>query len=164
MLLDESSFAYLVLRHWGPPIVTIVVGGLFASVLFPRWQARWSRERAVGERKVALYEGIAENFSLYVTAWRRLIQISGLQRQRELSEREMLRKDQYLAQRTDARDALVCEFAKARLYFSAKSRGRIDSFLGWDETNGAKQLEDLPQIAEWKRWEEEIVRCLRDEL
>lgn len=164
MKLDPNSVGYLLLSNWGPPIVTIFVGGAFASLLVPRWQARWNRDRATEERRIALYEAISEHFSMYVTAWRRLLQIARLERERNLSELERARKEDYLRSRTDARDSLICEFAKARIYFSRNSGDAIAKFVHWDEKNGSKNFGDLPDIEEWREWEDLIVENLRQDL
>ncbi|MGD1923522.1 MAG: hypothetical protein ACFB03_04950 [Paracoccaceae bacterium] len=162
--ISKNSIAYLVIESWGPPVLTIVVGGLFASILFPRWQAQYNRGKALGEHKIKLYEEIAEHFSLYIAAWRRLISIARLEKRRKLSEREMNRKEQFVLQRNDYRDTLISEFARAKLYFSAKSRIEIEDFMKWDEANGTKTVDELPTISEWQDWEERVVQCLRKEL
>lgn len=162
--LDENSFLYLVLRYWVPSLLSIIAGGLFASVLIPRWQARWSKNRAQEDRRVELYETIAEHFSLYITAWRRLIEIATLEATRPLSEQEAERKQAIVAHRTEERDELLRAFSKSSLFFSAESDARIEAFLEWDECNGAKRLDELPEIDEWKRREKEILSSLRRDL
>ena len=162
--LDDTSTAFLMIRHWGPSIITIVVGGICASILFPRWQAQYNRAKALGERKVALLEDIAVQFTLYIAAWRRLISIAKLERDRDLTEREMTRKDQFVQQRGETRDELLQALAKAKIYFSRQSRHQIDDFVLWDQMLGSKTLEELPPIEEWRIWEERISKCLRYEI
>lgn len=156
--------AFVMIRHWGPTIITIVLGGLCASILFPRWQEQYNRAKAMGEHKVALLEDIAVQFTLYIAAWRRLISIAELEQNRDLTPREMDRKDRYVSQRGEARDALLQGMAKAKIYFSRNSRLRIDDFILWDQMLGTKPLKDLPHLEEWRNWEEKISQCLRYEI
>lgn len=163
-ILDPDSIEFLLLRHWGPPIITVIWGGLIASVLVPRLQAKRDRSRAINERKIALYEDIADQFGRYVSAWRRLMSISMLERDRQLTPMELERKQRFIEERYVTRDALFADFAKARLYFSREACDRIDDFVAWDEANASKRLEDLPDIKSWRRHEGDVIECLGRDL
>jgi hypothetical protein len=147
-----------------PTLVSIIVGGLFASILFPRWQSRYTRTKTLTEHRFALTEALAAQFQAYVTAWRRLIQISTLETGRALSEEEAARKGAFVVQRNEARDALWASFARGQLYFTDQTCDIIRKFMEWDETQGSKTLADLPSIEEWRQWESRLLAQLkRDE-
>jgi hypothetical protein len=162
--LDESSAAYLIIRYWTPPIISIVLGGLFASILFPRWQNNYARVKSLTEHRIALVESIAVQFAAYTTGWRRLIQISTLEAERALTEQEAARKADFVAERNKARDALCASFARGQLHFTEKACGVIKKFMEWDEAQATKPLSDLPSVKEWREWEARLLAQLkRDE-
>lgn len=39
--LNEHSPLQIALVKWVPVLITVVIGGLFASIIFPRWQDRY---------------------------------------------------------------------------------------------------------------------------
>ncbi len=160
-IFDENGIASLLLRYWGPPTITVIVGGALASLLFPRWQNRAARAKAFNDRRFETLEEIAESFPRYVAAWRRLIQISELEQSRALSEEEAERKRLFVAQRNEARDALCSALSRSQIYFSEPSWDTIRKFLEWDEGNSAKRLGELPGIEEWRRWETRVLGQLR---
>ena len=162
--LDPNSIEFLMLRHWGPPIATIVLGGLGASLIVPRLQSRRDRWKAINDRKIALYEAIADQFGRYVSSWRRLLSIAYLERSRPLSDLEQQRKQRFIDERYAARDSLFSEFAKARLYFSDDCCNRIDAFIAWDETHVNSTLDDLPDVVDWRRYEGDVIKCLGQDL
>lgn len=159
--IDPDGPAFKLMTSWGPPVITLLVGGVLANLLYPRWQERAARNRTFNERRFAIMEEIADLFPPYVAAWRRLVQISELERTRPLSDAESERKMLFVSQRTEARDALCSALSRSQIYFSDKSWDTICSFLEWDEANSAKRLEELPEISEWRYWQDEIIRQLK---
>lgn len=160
-ILDENSVLSLLVRYWGPPAITVIVGGIMASLLFPRWQNRAAQAKAFNDRRFVILEEIADLFPRYVAAWRRLIQISELEKERALSEAESTRKQTFVAQRNEARDAVCSALSRGRVYFSDESWTTIEEFLSWDEGNSAKRLGELPNIREWRQWESRILVQLK---
>lgn len=162
--LDPGSPLAILLTEWGPPFVTIVIGGLFASILFPRWQDIWTRTRAASQRRLDLTQDIASAFEKYVTSWRRLVDIAGLARERPLTEAEQAQLQSFVAHRNAARDTLLDRCALGQLYFSDKGCALIDSFACWDTAQAAKRLEELPDMEEWRKWKARVMVQLRSEL
>lgn len=161
--LDPESPLALMMRHWGPPLITIVLGGLFASILFPRWQEAHTRARAMAQHRLDLTEGLASAFAQYITAWRRLIDIASLGQQRPLTETEIERRDAFVIQRNGARDTLLDLCARGQLYFSDQACDLVAAFIAWDSAQTSKQLGELPEIAEWRQWETRILQRLKRE-
>ncbi|MCA8883337.1 MAG: hypothetical protein KDA50_06260 [Rhodobacteraceae bacterium] len=159
--LDPDSPLSLMIRHWGPPLISILVGGLFASVLFPRWQESWTRTRARSQHGLEMTENLASSFSAYLTAWRRLIDIAGLQQERPLTEEEKARLLGFVADRNAARNTLLDLCARGQLYFSDAACDTITEFLDWDRKQAAKRLDDLPDLEEWRVWQKKIMRQLK---
>lgn len=156
--LDPDGALMKLLTSWGPPVITVIIGGALASLLFPRWQNRAAQAKTFNERRFALMEEIADLFPRYIASWRRLMQISTLEQTRPLDEAETKRKMDFVAQRSEARDALCSALNRGQIYFSEDTWGIIQSFLIWDEGNTAKRLEDLPDVSEWRSWESRILR------
>lgn len=99
--LEENSVLHIALVEWVPPLITIVVGGLIASVLIPRWQDAHARHHAREARRLALAEELARNFLRYVISWERLLIIAELEAERPegLSDEEQARKISYVVRR-----------------------------------------------------------------
>lgn len=161
--LNPESPLSLIMRHWGPPLITIILGGLFASILFPRWQEAYTRARATAQHRLDLTEGLASAFAKYITAWRRLIDIARLGLERPLTETETDRRNAFVADRNTARDALLDLCARGQLYFSDQVCDLIAAFIAWDTDQASKRLGDLPEIAEWRQWEAKILQTLKKE-
>lgn len=159
--LDPTSPLALMMRHWGPPLISILVGGLFASILFPRWQENWNRSRARSQHELDMTENLAASFAAYLTAWRRLIDIARLGTQRPLTEAEQDRLYGFVADRNAARDRLLDLCARGQLYFTDPACDTISEFLDWDRQQAAKRLEDLPELEEWRGWQKKIMRQLK---
>ena len=74
--LSEFSIVYVVLTELVPPLITVLLGGVLASVLFPRWQARHARYHAREDRRLALAEELSRNMTRYIASWNRLRSIA----------------------------------------------------------------------------------------
>lgn len=159
--LDPNSPLFMVLRHWVPTLIPIVIGGYFASILFPRWQAANVKAKAVTEHRLTLMEDLAIGLVRYHTAWRRLLQIARYAETNPLSDVEAERRDGFVEERNEARDALMDLCARGQLYFSQAACDLISDFVAWDEAQTAKTLADLPPLQEWRSWENKILSQLR---
>lgn len=153
--LDENTM--MLITSWGPPLISILVGGFLANWLFPKWQNRAAEAKSFNDRRFALMEEIADSFPAYVNSWRRLIQISMHEESNGLSEAETERKISFVTQRNAARDGLYSALSRGRVYFSTETWGMISSFKTWDSMQGDKRLADLPEIEEWLEWEDRIM-------
>lgn len=161
--LDPDAPLALMMQHWGPPLITIVLGGFFASILFPHWQDTYTRARAIVQRRLDLAENLAAAFAKYITAWRRLIDIAKLGLERPLSEDEIRRRNDFVTERNVARDTLLDLCARGQLYFSESACELLAAFLTWDSMQAAKRLDKLPDLIEWREWEARIMRVLKQE-
>ncbi|MEM8547993.1 MAG: hypothetical protein AAGF46_07515 [Pseudomonadota bacterium] len=159
--LNPDSPLRLMMQYWGPPLITIILGGVFASILLPGWQEAQARARVIAEHRAKLTESLASAFARYITAWRRLIDISYLGQQRPLSDAETSRRDQFVIDRNAARDELLDLCARGQLYFSDGVAAMISEFVAWDTSQAAKSLDSLPKIEEWRKWETRILTRLR---
>jgi hypothetical protein len=159
--IDQGSLAHLLLTEWLKPLIPIIVGGAFASILFPRWQSMYNQTKTRTERRVSIIEDMSVHFSKYVTAWRRLLQITRLEEQRPLSEAELQRKEAFVEQRTEERDELFSSFARGQLYFTEDACALIGDFMRWDQAQSSKTIADLPDIEEWRAWERRIFSLLK---
>lgn len=162
--LDPNSPLALIIKGWGPPLISILIGGLFASILFPRWQDSYTRARAATQHRLDLTEQIASAFARYITAWRRLIDIATLGQNRELNDEELERLSGFAADRNNARDELLDLCARGQLYFGKAAATDVASFLRWDEAQASKTLEELPKIEEWRAWESKVLKQLKRDI
>ena len=159
--MDLYEFLEIVLKNWGPPIISVLVGGLLVSILVPRWQVRFEKSRQYDKRRLELLEGIAKTFPLYVANWRRLIDISFYEEQKgQLSQEEQDRKLRFVADRNTVRDKLFSSLSSARIYFSDSILTLITEFSEWDEKCTILELDELPQIQAWQEWELKIIRAM----
>lgn len=172
--LDEFSVGYTLLRYLAFPTLIAIVGSLLANIFLPRWQDRYLKRKAREERRLALGEDILALMNIYVTNWRRLIEISQyiVKRETELSavnrdDRESIeaaikmaaeRKAGFVAERGKTRDALMNAISRYRMYCDTKATELCNSFMNWDEAQSSKKLAELPGISEWRKWE----RCFSD--
>lgn len=155
----------MVMTSWIPPLITIVIGGLFASILIPAWQSRFNRSKAASNRRLEIAESVTRYFQKYITSWRRLISISELERENNglLDEQRQLKNSFVIARNAD-RDALLEALCATRLYFSEQVYATIKEFIRWDDLASIKTLEGLPSVSEWREWEEKIVLALQREI
>ncbi|MEL6266442.1 MAG: hypothetical protein AAFR52_12470 [Pseudomonadota bacterium] len=162
--ISEGSLLYIALTNWGPTVFTVGVGGYLASVLFPRWQSGYQMTKQRTARKIEIAESVARNLEGYIIAWRRLIAISKLERERPLDEVEQARKAGFVTERNDLRDALFADLNVCGLYFSPPVTRLVHDFCDWDEENAVRRLDELPGIEEWRAWERRILEAMRDEM
>src|SRR4051812_25866706 len=96
-----------IVRSWIPPIASVIVGGLLASVLVPRIQKKFEINKSVSLKKIELAEKIAASFPKYIMNWKRLIQISQFEIEKgELSEEQKTKKMEFANKRNENREAL----------------------------------------------------------
>lgn len=169
--LEEYSVAYTVLRYLAFPILIALLGALLANILLPRWQDRYLKRKAREERRLEIGENILALMNIYVTNWRRLIEIakyevelgerigaatdeSERQRLEEALKAATARKQTFVADRGKTRDALMDAISRYRMYCSEDARVLAREFVAWDEAQSTKSLLELPQIGEWRAWED----------
>ena len=164
--LTQTSPLHILLKDWAPTLITIVIGGLFASVILPRLQGLYTKRIALSSRRLSLAEDIAASLHRYVTCWRRLIQISHheIAKNGRLTADEIARKDSFVTSRNEARDKLCDLLCAAQLYSTDKTSNLMKGFLFWDEKATALRINELPDISEWRVWEDRIVEQLKKDL
>lgn len=156
----ETMFEAII-GKWVPALISVIAGGLVASVLVPRWQAKSNRNRLIEQRKLEICEGISDTFPKYIANWRRLIEISKHEiKKKSLSQDEIIRKNSYINDRDRYRDELFSLFSKAKLYFSKEISDLIEEFVQFDNSFSSKRIYELPDIEKWNDWESRIVGAL----
>lgn len=166
-VLDEFSVAYIALTEWVPPLFTVLVGGLLASLLFPRWQDSYARNKAREERKLALAEELSRNMTRYVTHWNRLRTIAELEVSRAgagLSEEEFARKKGFVEARNSARDAVIDTLCSIEIYFSKEVRTIIDDFMRWDEACMSLGIDELPTREKYALQRRKVLSAVHEEV
>ncbi len=160
---EEQGFAYTLFRYLIFPLVLLLVGGLTAHILYPRWQDSYLRRKALTERRSALGEDIVALMNGYVVCWRRLLEAASFLSQSHTDEvPDAALQDQqdkvqgFAAKRSDARDALMSALSRFMLYCDRADRTEIDAFITWDESQSNKRLAELPDIKEWRQWEDRL--------
>ena len=139
-VLDEHSVLFIILSEWAPPLITILVGGLVASILIPRWQDAHARYHAREARRLALAEELSRNFSRYTTALSQLHTISKLEQSRALDDTERARKLSFVEARNNGWDALSDTFCNVQMYFADNTYAIIEEFIAWDRANINKRM------------------------
>ncbi|MGO8154201.1 hypothetical protein AB9F36_30705 [Rhizobium leguminosarum] len=162
--LNDKSIAFIALKDWVPSLITIIIGGIFASIILPAWQGRYMRTKALATRRLEIAESVTKNFQKYVTAWKRLMAISVLEEESGLNEEQKQTKIGFVMARNASRDALLESLAISRLYFPETCSEVVQSFCKWDEDRSIERLDKLPQIAAWREWEQRVLQSLNREL
>lgn len=176
--ISDATLVGAALKNLVFPTILIVIGGILANHFYPRWQARQSRINAQDARRYELYEDILAQMSLYITNWRRLIEIAEFEvelRREEGSDTSQgdqkvlanriqelkSRKEQIVLHRGDARDRMLDSIARLKIYASHEACDVLDDFCSWDEEQSKKRLNDLPSISSWRDWESRVIAAIR---
>ena len=56
--IKDTEIIYYIYRYWAPPLITIIVGGAFASIIWPRLQDRYIVKKKNAERFAEISEAI----------------------------------------------------------------------------------------------------------
>ncbi len=160
---DDTGFVYAFVRYLIFPLVLLLVGGITAHILYPRWQDSYLRRKALTERRSALGEDIVALMNGYVVSWRRLIEAAAFLAETpkdDASDDELEdlhdRVQALAAKRSEARDDLMAALSRFMLYCGRTDRAEINTFMTWDESQSNKRLEELPNIKEWRQWEDRL--------
>jgi Tfp pilus assembly protein PilE len=162
--LAERSIAFIILSNWIPPLITIVIGGIFASILLPLWQHKYTQSKALAARRLEIAENVTKNFQKYIVSWKRLMTISALEQEAGLNDEQRQTKMSFVAVRNANRDALLESLALTKIYFPASCAAVVGSFLKWDEDRSTERLDQLPGITVWREWEQRVLQSLHQEL
>ncbi|PSH68602.1 hypothetical protein CU102_12625 [Phyllobacterium brassicacearum] len=162
--LNERSFVVIFLSDWVPSLITIVAGGVFASILLPIWQDKSAKSKALAGRRLDIAESVTKSFQKYIVSWRRLMDISKLEQKSGLSDEQKATKGELVASRNASRDALLESLAMTRIYFSTPCVTVVTSFVEWDEERASERLDQLPGISDWRIWEADVLRSIQREV
>lgn len=147
-----------------PVVLTILLGGIAASVIFPRIQSKYQSRKDAAQRRNSLAEQVIPSFTRYIVRWRRLIEISRYEEEHSLDVTGQERKRRFVEDRNSCRDELLDNLRLCQLHFSKSVIEEIDSFIDWDESHASSTLDELPTVAEWRSRERAIVELLKAEL
>jgi hypothetical protein len=161
----EIDWGQVLTEKWGPPLISILVGGVVAQIVLPRLQASFNRTKLFDEKRVLVMEELAEVFPTYIANWARLISMAQAERASGgvLPPHLKQKKDEHADDRNRARDELLSLIARARLYFSDPVEEEMANFLAWDKRYVSATLDELPAVEEWTRWERRILNAMRRE-
>lgn len=163
--IDEHSPLYIALNEWAPVFFTVVIGGLFAVIIFPRWQDRYLNRKTIYDNRVKISEKASELLNSYTTIWRRLIEISHYEKKAHELGGDLAsvrqRKEEYVRRRTEIHDDLMACLARAKIYVTEEQQRDISEFVRWAESLSTLTLEELPDIVEWREWEDRLSAKLR---
>ncbi|MGO7149018.1 hypothetical protein ACCS52_26640 [Rhizobium ruizarguesonis] len=162
--LNDKSIGFIVLKDWVPTLMTIIIGGIFASIVLPAWQERYLRAKALASRRLEIAENVTRNFQKYITSWKRLITISVLEAESGLNEEQKQTKMGFVVARNASRDALLESLAVSRLYYPETCSEVVQSFCKWDEDRSIERLDKLPKIDAWRDWERRVLESLYRDL
>jgi hypothetical protein len=164
-VLNQHSVLYIILTEWAPIFITIIGGGLTASVLVPRWQNKYNRNKALETRRLEIAEHVAKALNRYVYLWGRVISISKLEhRNVGLTPDQKSRKDSFIDERNNGRLELSDALCSAELYFGNYTELAINRFRKWDEGFSSASLADLPSIEEFNEEKTVLIGALKKEV
>jgi len=140
-----------------------LVAGLISFMT--AWTVKgFEHSRTYREKRVLRADETVSSLSIYIESWRRVIHISRLGRERDLSGEECQRLERYISERDSAKHRLSSCIATLPLYFndSVVLIGR--KFREWDRQQSTKRLHELPDIKDWEGWLERISIALKRHL
>lgn len=159
--LNELSPIEIILSKWVPSLITILIGGLVASVLIPRWQSANARHHAREARKLELLEQFSQNCSRYLVSLNRLYTISKAETLQPLNEKETARKDGFVADRNRYRESIHDNICSLSIYFETDTEDLLKEFILWDRNAVNLPIDQAPLIIEWSQRIDSIVAHLR---
>lgn len=163
-VVKPDTFLYIALNAWVPAFATVLLGGFAVSIIVPRVQRRYQRYQIKIDKKAQLCEDVARAFGRYVVSWRRLRLISELEAERALNPEESDRKRGFVVERNARRDDLLDSLRVCKLYSCSSVCTEIDRFMIWDEQQSSLSLVELAPMQEWRRWEEQLIKLLRQDV
>ena len=148
-----------------PAIMTGVIGVLSGLTLATYNQSA-SQNRFFLEKQVNVADAIAQNFSVYIENFRRIVILRRMwiAEKRDPTEDEQKVFRAAVDMRNIARDRLFSALDASSIYFDDTLSKLANNFREWDETQAVKTIEQLPEISEWQRRRVDIVTSIRGQL
>jgi hypothetical protein len=164
-VIEENTYLHLILKHWVPPLITALVGGLMVAIILPRFQEGFEASHANQERRQEILESTIKNFAVYIESWRRLRTIAEYESEvGKLKKEEEDRKNRYVAERDAARNSLFSDLATAGIYYKQETIVFIREFQTWDREQATKSLHELRPLREWEDRRDGIVAQMTQEV
>lgn len=153
------------LGQWIAPAITALCG-LAGGVGLASYNFDLATSRFFLEKQAETANHVATEFSRYVDNWSRMVQMrkkfDAMDRDPDPEQKDYFKKAVF--DRKDARDKLFSHFDATHLYYSEKTSNLILRFRDWDEKQSDLTVDKLPDIAEWRKWQIDILRQLRSEI
>lgn len=166
---DKANSLYeSIIKQWGPPVLGAMIGSI-GGVGLSSYNSNISKNRFFLEKRVIVADNIATEFSKYILNYKKLINYHNNFDERKSKknyptneEREAFFKT--ITNRDNSKLALFSYLDTARLYYSDKTSDLIASYQAWDDGQSTRTVENLPDINEWRTWQNKILRCLHEEI
>jgi len=120
--------------------------------------------RSYREKRVSRADETVSTLSIYIESWRKVIEISKLAADRDLTSDECHRLERYIAERDGAKHRLSSCIATLPLYFDGRVVMVGRAFREWDRQQSTKRLHELPAIIEWEQWLDRVSVALKSHL
>ncbi len=143
-----------------PNIITVIAGGIAASILFPRWQEQFNRRKNFAERRLQLLKEETDAFSRYLIDRKRLMYISAFD-EAELSQDQMAMKQGFFSPRKRDSRKSCGPTSRKRISFRRSTYNQVKRFLDWDTQLTVAQLSEPPPIEEWWNWHDTLTSKMR---
>lgn len=151
--------------QWVPAAIT-ALAGLIAGIALAAYNFDLATNRFFLEKQAKTADNVAVEFSRYVENWSRLIRMrrhfDAMATTPGAEEQEFFKKAAF--ERSDARDKLFSSLDATHLYYSEKVSKRVIEFRTWDDQQSELTIDKLPDIKEWRKWQVDVLRALREEI
>lgn len=168
----NGSLVEIVLVEWAPLVFSLIVGGVLANILFPRWQAKIQRAKDLAQRRRELCEEVIQAFESYISNLSRLYSFSFSTTVEQKSEPQGIpdndnafsRQQEYVRNRDESKDRLYTAFALSALYFPSSVTSEIEQFKVWNKGWAPELSENKFDLKPLREKEKRIVNLLRKRL
>ena len=150
------TFNEIFLNKWTPTLLAGAISFIAAWVFKNIERSRYFKDKRI-ERASETISYLSD----YIENWRKLMSISTLARQRELSDPEKKRLERYVSNRDDAKQNLSSCINTLALFFNKNVVFQARQFSSWDYEQSTKRFDDLPPIQEWEEWLDKLSNTLR---
>lgn len=166
---NKRTIWEIVLDKWIPALITAGVGGLMVALIVPGIQSNYAEESALKERKIKLWETVAENFTNYIMYRERLNVIAKEEIEEDavgikLTDDFLARKEEYRRQRDRFANNLRRDFLFSEYYYSEDVAKLIREFIDWHRQFSVATVDKLPPTEEYTKWRDKIVVKIRTAL
>lgn len=162
---DQKGNKLTIIQYLAPPAITGIFG-VIAGAYISEMSETKDTNRYFLEKQVDSAVTIANEFSVYVESWSRLIRLRKLIDKMD-SAPDINQKEYFtntVNKRSNSREKLFSALDAAQLYYSKDLSDTIMDFKKWDDAQSELTIENIAGIDRWKLWQNTIINKIQEEV